>query len=49
MKRDNEYAVVMENINKTFPGVKALDSVTFRLKRVKSTLSWAKTVQASPR
>ena len=33
MKRDNEYAVVMENINKTFPGVKALDSVTFRLKK----------------
>lgn len=27
------YAVVMENINKTFPGVKALDGVTFRLKK----------------
>ncbi|MGI6148732.1 MAG: sugar ABC transporter ATP-binding protein [Limnochordia bacterium] len=33
MSNGSEYAVVMENISKTFPGVKALDRVTFRLKK----------------
>ena len=28
MSNGSEYAVVMENISKTFPGVKALDRVT---------------------
>lgn len=30
-----KYILQMEHITKTFPGVKALDDVTFQVKRVK--------------
>ena len=43
-----QYAVEMQDIVKTFPGIVACDNVSLNIKRVRSTPSWVKTAPASP-
>ena len=44
----SENIITLNNINKSFPGVKALDDVSFSIKKVQYTLYWEKTALANP-